>query len=125
MKKLNKLLIAGLLLNSVAAQAGTVTITGSGFANLPATAPSNWPASVTWPGGGSPNGTKTYTISDADWVFLLTWTASTSPQLQKPATPTAAQILLAWVQSWINGSITAVQQYHTTPPTVPPPITIQ
>jgi hypothetical protein len=113
---------------SAPAFAGTVTITGAGFANLPASPPAGWPANVVWPGGGSPNGTKAYTISDADWLILLTWVASANPQLATvpPQTPpTAPQILLAWVQNWINGTISAVQQYHTAAPVPPPPISIQ
>lgn len=112
---------------------GTLTITASGFSTLGASPPANWPsATATFPAGGNPNGTKTYTVSDADWLSLLTWVASSqfqptagSPgQPGPPATPTAAQILLAWLAIWINGTKNAVQQYNTTPPVVPAPITV-
>ena len=111
---------------------GTLTITGSGFATLGASAPANWPAGVTFPASGNPNGTKTYTVSDADWLSLLTWMAS-NQQAQisavtgssvAPLTPTAAQILLAWLQIWINGTKTSVQQFQTAAPVAPPQITI-
>ena len=105
---------------------GTLTITASAFSALPAQAPANWPAGITWPGAGSPNGTKSVTISDAAWIELLTWTAASqfTPNLVTPLTPTAPAILLAWIQIWINGTISAVQQFFTTPPVVPPGITI-
>ncbi len=100
---------------------GTLSITASGFAALPVSAPANWPAGIVWPGSGSPNGTKAYTINDADWIALLTWTASSQAV---PVNPTAPQILLVWVQLWINGTRSAVQQFFTTPPSVPPTITV-
>ena len=105
---------------------GTLAIQASGFSVLPAQAPANWPAGITWPGAGSPNGTKSVTISDADWISLLTWTAATqfTPNLVTPITPTAPAILLAWVQIWINGTINSVQRFFTTPPVVPPAIGI-
>lgn len=127
MKKL--LLAIAIALLPLQALAGIVTITASGFSTLSATAPEGWPSNVTWPGGGSPNGTKTFTISDAAWVQLLTWTAASQTSLQGtvavPSTPSAAQVLLAWVMIWANGTVAAVQSYFTTPPTVPAPITIQ
>jgi hypothetical protein len=105
---------------------GTMTITAAGFTALPANPPANWPSDVTWPAGGSANGSKVYTWSDADWIRLLTWVASSQSQFRsgggQPTTPTAAQILLAYVQSWVNGTITAEQQFSTKPPTPPPPI---
>lgn len=107
---------------------GTLTITASGFGNLSATKPTNWPATVTYPANGNPNGTKAYTISDADWLSLLTWTADGQPSLQgtvqAPSTPTAPAILLAWLLIWINGTKDAVQRFNTTPPVVPPAITV-
>ncbi len=107
--------------------AGTLTITASGFANTPVSAPAGWPAGITWPGGQAPNGTKTFTISDADWVALITWSASATitPNVTTPPTPTATQLLLNWVQIWANGTKTAVQQYFTQPAAPPAPITIQ
>jgi hypothetical protein len=107
---------------------GTFTVTATGFTTLGATPPADWPSDVTWPAGGNPNGTKSYNWSDPDWVRTLAWIAALQPQFRPtpPATqthPTAQQILLAYVQSWINGTITAEQQFGTKPPTVPPPIT--
>jgi hypothetical protein len=32
---------------------GTLQITAAGFANLPATAPSDWPVNFNWPAGGN------------------------------------------------------------------------
>lgn len=99
---------------------GTVTITAAGFSATPAAAPANWPAGVAWPGAGSPNGSKAYTISDADWVRILTWAAAT--QSVGP-TPTLGQILLAWVAIWATGTIQAVQQHFTAPATLGTPPT--
>ena len=71
-------------------------------------------------------GSKSYTVSDADIQALLDWGqanyASVLPQ--PPATPTNAQILLAWVQGWINATKDSVQRFKTTAPVVPPQITI-
>lgn len=107
---------------------GTLTVTASGFAALPATAPANWPATVTYPAGGLPNGTKSYTISDADWETLLTWVASSQPSVQgtvqTPSTPTPAQLLLAWLSIWTVGTKNAVQQFNTPVAAPPAPITI-
>jgi hypothetical protein len=103
---------------------GTVTITAAGFATLPVSAPATWPATVTYPSGGITNGTKVYTITDADWQKLINWAADSqfTGTVAAPATPTAQQILLAWVNIWANGSIGAVKQYFTTPATPPAPI---
>ena len=102
---------------------GTLIITAGGFSVLSATPPPNWPATVTWPGSTSPNGAKTYNISDADWVKILTWTASSQASLQgtvaAPSTPTPGQILLAWLQIWTTGTIDAIVRFFT-PPVVPP-----
>ena len=103
---------------------GTLTITAASFSALPAQAPTNWPTGLTWPGAGSPNGTKSVTISDSDWIKLLTWTAASQINPVVTPAPTAPAILLAWVQVWINGTISAVQQFFTTPPVVPPAIGI-
>lgn len=126
---MRKYLAALFLLIAIHAHAGTITITASGFATLPASAPPGWPSTVTWPGSQSPNGTKTYTITDANWQSLLTWVAASQGSIQgtttSPSTPTAPQILLAWLQIWVNGTIIAVQQYFTTPASPPTPIVIQ
>jgi hypothetical protein len=110
---------------------GTLSISTAGFANLPATAPSGWPNNLKWPSGGATNGTKTYTISDADWVRLMVWAANANntqivAQLTPPPpyTVTGIQILLSLVQNWINGMIQAVQVNDTVPAQQPPPITI-
>jgi hypothetical protein len=115
---------------------GTLTISAAGFAALPAQPPPNWPDNLTWPAGGAVNGSKAYTISDADWVKLLGWAANannaqlvaniagnpaTSPP---PYVVTGVQCLLSLVQNWINGMISATTQHYTTEPQVPPPISI-
>lgn len=78
-------------------------------------------------------GSKSYTVSDADITSLLAWAAvaydpyiqaTFNPSKTAGFTPTNQQILLAWVQSWINGTKNAVQQFQTPAPTVPPPIVI-
>lgn len=117
---------------------GTLTITAAGFANLPATPPDNWPANVTYPTDQSPNGSKDYTITDADWQSLLTWVASTqslaigqtmgTPQNKSNPvlTPTAAQILLTWLQVYlVNPTVAGIQQFNMPPPVIPEPISMQ
>lgn len=106
---------------------GTVTITTAGFTALPASPPANWPSYVTYPGAVTTNGTHAYTLSDADWVRLITWTAASqfsSGVGGAPATPSALQILLAWVQVWWKGTQQAEQQYGTPAPVPPPPIVV-
>jgi len=114
---------------------GTLAITASGFANLPASAPAGWPTNLTWPGAVTVNGTKSYTINDADWVNIMVWAANANnPQLiaaspapppaPPPYTVTGVGVLLSLVQNWINGIIGAVQHQFTTPPQAPPPVTI-
>lgn len=100
---------------------GTVTVTTSGFANLSATAPTGWPSYITYPANASTNGSHSYTINDADWVRLITWTAASQ---FTSGSPTALQILLAWVQVWWTGTQQAEQRYSTTLPVVPPPIAV-
>lgn len=113
-----------LLIIATPAAAGTLTCTAAGFANLGTVAPANWPNGVAFPASGNPNGSKVYTISDADWLSLLTWTAS-SQSAALAAAPTAQQILLAWIQVWANGTKGAIQQFNTIPAQVPAPITMQ
>jgi len=133
---MKKLLLALLLLLPIPAAAGTLTVTTAGFANTPATAPSGWPANLKWPGGQTVNGTKTYTISDADYQQMLTWAANANnaqiiaaagPPTGTPPvyTVTGLNILLSLVQNWVNGMIQAVSVQFTTPAQPPPPITIQ
>lgn len=123
------LLAIAFLSAAMPAFAGTLTVTAGGFSTLPASAPAGWPATVTWPGSTSPNGSKVYTISDADWVKILTWVAASQTSIQgtvtTPSTPTAPQILLSWLQIWVNGTVSAVVQYFTTPAVPPAPPVIQ
>jgi len=108
---------------------GTVTITSAAFAALPATAPLNWPANLTWPASGSINGTKVFTISDADAQLMLAWIAGNYNTTlvgnnPPPVTLPAVQYFLAWLVGFMNATTNAVQGYHTTAPVVPPPISI-
>ena len=126
----NLLLAASLLLLASGANAGTVTITSSGFAALPSTAPKNWPANINWPLTGSINGTKTFTISDADAQQILSWSATNyNAQLigtnTPPVTISAISIILAWIGGFMNATTNAVQTQQITPAVVPPPINIQ
>lgn len=98
---------------------GTITITAAGFSNLPTSAPSGWPSDVVYPASGATNGTKTYTVSDADWVTLITWAADMYFSGSPPPSPTGQTILLAWVQGWVNATKNAIQQKFTPQP-VPP-----
>jgi len=103
---------------------GTLTVTTAGFSALPASAPPGWPNGVGYP-GGVPNGTKSLTINDADMLAILSWVASTMTTNTPPLNPTLAQILVQWVTITIDQiTTTAVQQYHVTPPVIPPPISI-
>jgi hypothetical protein len=140
---MKKLLLLLLLVPSLA-QAGTLTVTTSGFANTPATAPSDWPSNLTYPANAPVNGTKTYTINDADYQKMLAWAANANnPQIVAAANPappapptcgntplppctvTGLQVLVSLVQNWVNGMIQAVQVHNTVPAQQPPPITIQ
>jgi hypothetical protein len=108
---------------------GTMAITSSGFATLPAQVPKNWPTNITWPAGGSINGTKNYTITDADAQQILSWIAETyNAQLvgnnPPPVTVPALQIFVAWLNGFMNATTNSVQQHNTDPPAVPPAISI-
>ncbi len=109
---------------------GTLAVQTSGFAALPVQAPANWPAGVVWPGGQLPNGTKSSTVTDADLIQILTWSATyhvaqlQGPPVGQPTVVTAPQILVALVTNWYIGIKQAVQQFFTTPPVVPPQIGI-
>lgn len=103
---------------------GTFTISASGFSNLPATAPANWPAGLVWPGAVAPNGTKSWTVSDADWVDVVVWSATTNfsalgGNITTPGTPTIGAILIAFAQIFVNGIKQAVVQFLTSPPAPP------
>lgn len=73
--------------------------------------------------GLTTNPSKSYTVSDADLQKVLDW-AAVAFASQLPPTPTSSQILLAWVQNWVNGTKTAVQQFETPAPTVPAQVTM-
>jgi hypothetical protein len=108
---------------------GTMAITSTGFAPLPAQAPKNWPSNMTWPAGGSINGTKNYTISDADAQQILSWIATTyNAQLvgtnPPPVIVPALQIFVAWLNGFMNATTNSVQQQQYVPAALPPPITI-
>lgn len=108
---------------------GTVAITASGFANLTATPPNNWASNIVWPIGGNINGTKTYTISQTDAEFLLSWIATNyNSNLIGTATPpvtiTAISMLVAWLNGFMKATTDSVQRQQTAPPVVPPPISI-
>ena len=114
---------------------GTLTVTTAGFANTAATAPHDWPANLVYPANAVVNGTKAYTISDADYGKMLSWAANANnaeiiAALNLPAgtpppyTVTGLHVLLSLVQNWVNGMIQAVQVHNTVPAQQPPPITI-
>jgi hypothetical protein len=67
---------------------GTITITAAGF-------------------NPGPNGTRTTTISDADWQNLITYQQNAQkPNATEanpnPTVPTPVQALLGWVNNWLN-----------------------
>jgi hypothetical protein len=63
-------------------------------------------------------GSQSYTINDTDVQSVLDWaTAAFATQLS--TAPTNQQIMLAWVQNWIDGTKTAVQRFDTPAPVVP------
>jgi len=110
---------------------GTMTITSTGFANLPAQAPNNWPSNITWPANGSINGTKNYTISDTDAQQILSWIAETyNAKLiagklgQPPFTINALQMFVEWLNGFMNATTDSVQRQQYVPAVPPPPITI-
>lgn len=108
---------------------GTMQITSAGFTALPSTAPKNWPSNLVWPGGGSFNASKTYTISDAHAQQIFSWLATnynstlvgTDPP---PVTRPATAYFLAWLQGFMSATTDAVQRQQTDPAVVPPPISI-
>lgn len=61
-------------------------------------------------------GSKSYTVNDTDLQLLLDWAKATN--FDTTATPTNQQVLLAWVQGWINSTKRTVQEFQTP---VPPP----
>jgi hypothetical protein len=108
---------------------GTVTITSAAFAALPGTVPKNWPSNLTWPAGGSINGTKPFTISDADIQQMLSWIATNYNSTlvgtsTPPVTVTAISMFLVWLVGFMNATTDAVQHHQTDPAVKPPPITI-
>jgi hypothetical protein len=77
---------------------------------------------VTLSGSAIVNGSKSFTINDADITSLINWAIGRySPP--PPAPPlTQAQALTAWVQSWANATRDSVQQFGTPAPVPPAPI---
>lgn len=87
---------------------GTITITSASF------------------GGGAgttPNGSRSGTLSDADFVRLIAW-ARARTIASVPDTRTAGQVLTDFIaaewQAWKDG----IQTFERQPPTNPTPITI-
>lgn len=76
---------------------------------------------VSLSGSGIVNGTKNYTISDSDLQILLNWAKIRF--FAQGATPTSQQILLAWVQWWVDTTKFRVQQDGIVT-TVPPMISV-
>jgi hypothetical protein len=74
-----------------------------------------------------PNASKSYTVSDADIQRTLNYVQATfmNPRMGAPINPTPQQVLLTWVQQWINTTMAQEQQYGTAPATPPPPIQFQ
>jgi hypothetical protein len=110
---------------------GTMAITSSGFAALPAQPPINWPANLVWPAGGSINGTKNYTISDTDAQQILAWVAETYNATLisgKPPPPpfsiSALQIFVTWLNGFMTATTDSVQRQQYIPAVPPPPISI-
>lgn len=67
------------------------------------------------------NSSKTYTISDADLQSLMNWVESA--YFPPAASPTDQQILLAWIQGFIDSTKASIQVFQSRIP-IPPPITI-
>ncbi len=68
-------------------------------------------------------GTKNYTVNDTNVQNVLDW-ARVNYATALSTAPTNQQILLAWVQGWINGTKDAVQRFETPAVVVPAPIDI-
>ena len=66
------------------------------------------------------SGSKSYTATDASIQRLLIWAASRYATVLSTA-PTNAQIMVAWADSWVNGTRNAVSQFETPTPVVPAP----
>src|SRR6516225_11852146 len=64
--------------------------------------------------------TQPYTMTAADFQSLLEW-AVKFPTMPNP---THEQILLAWIQSWMDRTINEIQVSNAQPYTLPPPISI-
>lgn len=69
-------------------------------------------------GSGIVNGTKVYNVTDADVQRVLNWAvvefANKLPA--PPAIPTSQQILLQWVQNWIDTTKMKEQMFSTVQP---------
>ena len=67
-------------------------------------------------------GSKSYTVSDADLQSVLNLMSGSRQFIG--TTPTNQQLLLAWVQQWIDETKANVQRMNIMNLTPPPPITI-
>lgn len=66
------------------------------------------------------NGTKSYTVSDADLQSFLNWAASAFAS-NLPSTPTNPQIFSAWADFVVGHAKNNIQRFQTV---APAPITI-
>jgi hypothetical protein len=80
------------------------------------------------------NVSKNYTINDTDTQAIIDWSKiAFASEIQSTYNPsgnpsfvaTNDQIMLIWIQSWINGTIDGVQRNQAVPASIPPPISIQ
>lgn len=66
---------------------------------------------------GPVNGTRTFTVSDADITTLITYMqnkfSGRGPGGQGGSPLTAQQALIAWVQDWINRTVGEIQTVQT------------
>lgn len=65
------------------------------------------------------NGSKSWTVSDADVQGLVTFLIATYSVPGGP-TLTPQQALLAWTQSFVSGTIAQVQRYQRTQAAIAP-----
>ncbi len=68
-------------------------------------------------GSGVVNGTKTWTVSDADVQHLLDYLASVYPSTTPP---TNQQALLFWVQGFVTETVMNVKAFQVAQTTVAP-----
>lgn len=79
--------------------------------------------SISVSGSALVNGAKSYTISDADLQRVLNWARAIYGGALPPS-PTNVQILLAWVQAFVDGTTHQEQNFSTPAPVPPTPISI-